>query len=167
MKLIPLSKKGKHAGKYSAIVDDSDYEWLMQWNWSVSILGKKIYAVRYSYETGKKINILMHRQILNLIDPKADGDHKNNNGLDNQRHNLRKSTRSQNIANRTKIKNGSSKYLGVTRKTQNGHSYWYAQLEKSGVAYCLGTHKTEEDAAMAYDKKAKEIHGEFANLNFR
>ena len=35
MKLIPLSKYGKYRGMYFVQVDDEDFEWLNQWNWSV------------------------------------------------------------------------------------------------------------------------------------
>jgi hypothetical protein len=57
----------------------------------------------------------------------------------------------------------SSKYLGV--HFCNSRKVWVAQLQHDGKSYSAGLHKLENDAALAYNKKAKQLHGEFANLN--
>ena len=166
MKLIPLSKRGKkNSGKYFAMVDDADFDWLNQWNWYVNVAKNTYYALRET-RAGSSKAVLMHRLILGLNKSRLHGDHIDHNGLNNQRSNIRIATRSQNVANRKSSKNSSSKYLGVTLK-KGKYTYWYAQIEKEGKVFSLGTHKFEEDAARAYDAKAKELHGEFANLNFK
>jgi hypothetical protein len=155
MKRIKLGgKKGK--GKY-AIVDDSDYKWLSGYNWSFTAKG---YAnVRIDNRT-----VLMHRLIMNTPEG-MDTDHKNNNGLDNQRHNLRIATVSQNKMNIGKkvFKGGSSsKYKGVCLRKTAKVRKWRCNV---GVIE-LGSFETEIEAAMAYDKRAKELYGEFVILNF-
>lgn len=88
MKLIPLSR-----GLF-AKVSNRDYKFLMQWKWSVHVSGRqgKLYAGR-GRGTKDSPRILMHRVILPTD---LDVDHKNNDGLDNRRKNLRARTRSQN-----------------------------------------------------------------------
>jgi len=179
MKEIPLRNK-KHEIVAYALVDDSDFEWLMQWKWHRQIDAHTSYAVRQETINGKRVGFKMHRVILGLTDPKIKGDHRNHNGLDNQRHNLRRGTQKNNGANRTSNRGSSSKYLGVSywiseveRTLKNGtkkkyrYEAWQSSIEKDGIGYSLGKHNTEEDAARAYDKKAMELHGEFANLNFK
>jgi hypothetical protein len=90
-------------------------------------------------------------------------DHKNRNGLDNQKSNLREATRSQNNANKKPTSFSSSRFLGVSKR----YSKWTARITKNGVTYDLGAFKIEDEAAKAYDNKAIELHGEFANLNFK
>jgi hypothetical protein len=77
---------------------------------------------------------------------------------------MRNCTKSQNAMNR-KSYHGSSKYLGV--KVIN-NKYIVANIKPwHADQLYLGKFLTEEDAARAYDAKAKELHGEFANLNFK
>ncbi|KKN42138.1 hypothetical protein LCGC14_0716420 [marine sediment metagenome] len=90
-------------------------------------------------------------------------DHKDCNSLNNQKNNLRKVTRSQNAVNRHHKRKSTSKYYGVNYdKTRN---LWECKLKKDQVKIWVGRFKNEEEAALAYNKKAIEIHGQFATLN--
>ncbi len=160
MKQISLSKTGKNKGLYFALVDDWNYDYLNQFSWHVVKHKDKRYARRITVDGF----IYMHKEIMAL---KGNGmiDHEDGNGLNCQEYNLRFSNYSQNNANKKSAKNSTSKYIGVhwfTRKKK-----WKAQIQKDKKVICLGSYDDEEIAAMAYDKAAKEIHGEFANLNFK
>lgn len=172
MKLIPLSKRGKNKGKYFAQVDDEDYDLLMQFNWYVQLNDNGL-----NYATSKfggKIGNSMHRFLLDVTDRKIFVDHKDHNGLNNQRVNLRLSSNSQNQIN-SRVNYGSSKFRGVRNCVvkqkyikKNGeeglyiNNYWRAKIVFMGKAIDIGCFKKEEDAVRAYDKKAKELFGEFA-----
>lgn len=90
-------------------------------------------------------------------------DHRDHEGLNNTRTNLRLATRSQNSCNNKKTRGRSSKYKGVSRDKRG---YWRAKIHFKGKHIFLGYFDNEIDAARAYDKAAKELHGEFAVLNF-
>ena len=106
----------------------------------------------------------MHREILGITDPKINVDHLDGDGLNNQRSNLRVCTDSQNGANRGKQKNNKSGYKGVhwNKKTKK----WAAQIQYHKKVLNLGYYSDIIEAAKAYDKKALELFGEFARLNF-
>jgi hypothetical protein len=167
MKLIKLNKRKNNNHLY-AMVDDSDFNWLNQWNWFAHKRSKKYYAARTIWElqpngTKKSFTISMHRIIMGITDKSTLVDHKDFSGLNNQRDNLRICSVSQNNAHILPRKNKTSKYLGVYLNKR--YNLWVAQVRKNGKANVAGYFKNEKEAAIAYDKKAAELHGEFASLN--
>ena len=157
MKRIPLTQ-----GKF-AIVDDEDYDWLNQWKWCVQKNHRRYYAMRGLYEDGIKIKTLrMHRVILKPIKG-FETDHINHNGLDNRKSNLRLCSHQQNMQNQRGNQNTSSRFKGVT--FEKNISKWRGQLRHNSKTYHLGCFDIEIDAAIAYDKKAQEVFGEYACLN--
>ncbi len=90
-------------------------------------------------------------------------DHRNHDGLDNRRENLRPCTRKENQRNQ-KIQHGkASKFKGVFRDCPDK---WTSLITVNGRKIRLGNFALEEDAAKAYDKAAQQHFGEFACLNF-
>jgi hypothetical protein len=106
----------------------------------------------------------MHRQLLELP-VGVRGDHRYNNGLNNQRINLRPASCRQNSANcRKRQRVAGSKYKGVSW-SKRGRGAWVVQIGKRPYAY-VGRFQSEIEAAQAYDLAAKKIYGEFARPNF-
>lgn len=159
MKLIPLTQ-----GKF-AKVDDEDYEWLMQFKWQASLERGIWYAVSgFSNKEKGSGKLRMHRLILGLTDRYELGDHIDHDGLNNQRNNLRNSNHSTNAMNKRK-KTG-LEYKGVCISRIRGHIYYRSFIMINGQSSYLGNFKTAMEAAKTYDKKALELFGEFAKLNF-
>lgn len=90
-------------------------------------------------------------------------DHINNNTLDNRKGNLRICSNGVNIQRAGLFKSNTSGYRGAYYIKRLG--LWAARIKKDGVQYSLKYHKTKEDAARAYNKKALELFGEHACLN--
>ncbi len=160
MKEIKINSK-KYGIKI-ILIDDADFEFLNDFKWSLKIdKDNRCYAHRK--DKGKEIKL--HRFILNCPTNYC-VDHIDGNGLNNQRDNLRICTYGQNSRNSFKYNFGltSSKYKGVTWDKQK--LKWRAQISFEGKHTTLGRYKIEIEAAKAYDKKAKELFGEFARLNF-
>ena len=142
-----------------ALVDDEDYEVLIQRKW---YLNKAGYAVAPKYVVGSYSNgkyktesSTMHGMIMGETpEPGLEVDHRNRNGLDNQKHNLRWATHQQNMMNCLPT----SGYKGVTKD----RTRWSAKI---GDLY-LGSFGTAEDAAKVYDKAARKLFPDFAYLNF-
>jgi hypothetical protein len=159
---IPLTK-----GKVT-IVDAADYEWLMRWKWYATWCenSQTFYAVRSSSrkEIGGRHQIYMHREILGLKrgDPRQ-GDHEEiTETLDNRRSNLRISTVLQNKQNARATRQNTSGFIGVV-----SHPYgWCAVISHLNKRIHIGLFKTKERAARARDRKAIELRGRFARLNF-
>lgn len=157
-KKIPLSQ-----GKY-AIVDAGDYDFLNQFKWCYFNAG---YAGRNQYMGGGRKNqvakaIYMHRLVTSAL-VGMDVDHINGNGLDNRKENLRVVTHAENLMN-SKSRGGTSKFKGVYWNVRD--NIWVARITKNYKGIHIGYFKTEIEAAMAYDQKAKELFGEIATLNF-
>jgi len=159
MKKILLSQ-----GKY-ALVDDEDYEYLNQWNWCIMKGDKKtFYAFRKDYSEGTPKGILMHRTVMKTPDNEQ-VDHRDHNGLNNQKINLRNCTHKQNHGNQAPCLKKISKYKGVSC-FEGRKKPWFAQITKEGKRFYKGSFEKEIDAAYVYDEMAKELFGEFAWLNF-
>ncbi len=151
MKEIPLTNSNK-----VAFVDDDDYENVVRFKWMISKNNSVLRTTIVKDERPYLHQFLMGRTFI---------DHKDRNPLNNTRHNLRFSTQSQNCANTIKRnKEFTSIYKGVYwAKTRNK---WIAQIKIDRKAIRIGGFNSEIEAAKAYDKKALELFGEFAVLNF-
>jgi hypothetical protein len=90
-----------------------------------------------------------------------DGDPKNNAPS-----NLRECNRVGNVRNAKAKRRShkSSRYKGVTYRAKSGR--WIVQCKGVGPNAYRGSYPTEIEAARAYDEIAREIHGEFARVNF-
>lgn len=142
------------------LVDDEDYELVSKYKWWEARFKNGRYAA--CKINGKRT--LMHRLILGA-EPHQIIDHKDRNGLNNMKENLRFCNRAQNRANAKPW--GKSKYLGVTER----RGKWYAIIYKDRRARVLGIFPKTSDgeimAAMAYDAAAIIQYGEFANINIK
>lgn len=146
-----------------ALVDDWNYNWLDKRKWHVIKPKKTYYAVSHKNRDGKcdGKHYYMHREIMNP--QKGQGvDHIDHNGLNCQEYNMRNCTIAQN--NRNTSSHGNSKYLGVSIRSDGRIT---AQIQINYRQTYIGIFRNEIDAARAYDVKAKELFGEFANLNFK
>jgi len=157
-----------------ATVSDEDYEYLMRWKWYAN---KRPCGQGVMYDVtrkgprdgnGKRETVLMARVVLERMGCDMAGKHADHidipETLNNSRDNLRPATLSESGANRRKRANCSSQYRGVC--WDKHHGKWRAFIKINGKKKSLGYHVIEEDAARAYDRKAYEVFGEFANLNF-
>lgn len=163
-----MSKRIKLTQGQYAIVDDEDFDELNKHKWYAQYAHciKGYYAVRHiRFKNGKQRQklIQMHRVIMNA--PKGmQVDHKNHNTLDNCKQNLRICNHSQNQHNRKLHKNTSSRYKGVCWNKEM--EKWRTSIRVSGESIFLGYFDSEEKAGKVYDKKARELFGEFALTNF-
>lgn len=138
-------------------VDDDLWHELTQYSWN--IINDYI-----STEINKK-RVSMHEYVMNkynLIPGENEIiDHINKIKHDNRKINLRINSRSGNSHNKKKAPGAASKYYGVSRNGKN----WGVRIIFKGITYHCGTFKKELEAAKAYNNKAIELYGEFANLN--
>lgn len=151
-------KRGRFKGKcFTVDAEDytrvSAYEWRLWWN------GYTFYP-RATID-GKRVTL---HEFLMGSEPGAHVDHRDRNGLNACRSNLRFSTSQQNNQNRGKARalTASSQYKGVNR-TPRGK--WRAQI-RAGRSIFLGHFNSEEAAARTYDAAARRLFGEFAVCNF-
>lgn len=155
-KEIPLTK-----GKV-ALVDDDDFAAFGEFSWSYSSAG---YAVRSVYPESfrRPKTETLHRVIMSAP-PGLVVDHINGDRLDNRRENMRVCTIAQNCRNSRGRANRIEPYKGISRLSSGR---WKATVFCDGTGYYLGVYDTPEEAGRAYDRKATELFGEFAGLNFK
>jgi hypothetical protein len=145
-----------------AMVDDEDFDRINQRTWRLAKNSNKrkvAYAVSDRRIRGKVVKVLMHREVLCLSGDEL-VDHRNRDGLDNRKANLRIASASQNQGNRTKRHDNTSGYKGVTWDSER--KKWRATIQERK----LGRFDSPKEAARAYDEAALELWGDFALLNF-
>jgi hypothetical protein len=145
---------------FVALVDETDLPVVIAYTWTVAHRGrcrKRHYAVTRC--DGRVVSL--HRM---LAPQWAVIDHRNTNGLDCRRNNLREATTSQNVAGQQKqLRPTSSQYKGVHWSTrQRG---WRAEICHEGRRHWLGVFQGEQQAALAYNAAARRLFGEFARPN--
>jgi hypothetical protein len=142
-----------------AVVDEEDYPLVSEYVWYVERRSRSTYARRKWTEDGRVRSQYMHNFILGMLGV----DHRNHDGLDNRRANLRPANQSQNIGNQ-RAQSGSSRFKGVHwfKRDQK----WRACIKVGRRGRHIGYFASEEDAARAYDAVALKEFGEFAFLNF-
>lgn len=155
MKEIILTK-----GKV-ALVDDADFGRLSIHKWYALKGDKRFYSARNVPFNGGQKRIFMHREIMGTSKG-IQVDHKNGNGLDNRKDNLRNCTRSENCRNKKKYCGG-SKFKGVSWDKR--HKKWIVQIKYEDKNRHVGFFDNEIVAASVYNKVARERFGEFAWLN--
>jgi hypothetical protein len=153
----------KLASGGAALIDEEDLHIVLGFKWYAAMSSRKFYAFRVRKKGHEKETPQMHRIIMG--NPDGEVDHINGNGLDNRKCNLRICTRTENMYNRRPKRGGTSKYKGVWYERHANHGRWRAQIRAGGKAINLGSFHNEEDAAIAYNKAALELHGDFALLN--
>jgi hypothetical protein len=156
---IVLKSKGK---SYTILCDKEDaYLFETYTFWVYEYMGG--YITIYCQIKGKKLRL--NRMIMSP-EPGLVVDHINRNPLDNRKSNLRICTSQQNSWNQNKHARGANNFRGVC-KIKNKHSVKYrANIYHKGKNITIGIFNTEEEAALAYDKKVREFRGEFGVTNF-
>jgi hypothetical protein len=146
---------------YEAVIDAVDAAWVGRHNWCARVKGNNVYPVRNIEKNGRQAGIkALHLFML----PPREGfviDHKDGNGLNNCRSNLRYATHGQNTANGLH-RNRRTPGLKGTQQTKYGR--WVAFIQHNKKNHYLGTFDTTEEAHAAYREAALRLHGDFARF---
>jgi len=146
-----------------ALVDDADYESLRFMRWHLDKGVSKSYARTRIYAGKSSQLVRMHRFLMNppvgvLVD------HRDRDGLNNQRSNLRICTPAENNRNAVKQINNKSGYKGVSWDKEK--RLWTVGVSIKHKRKIIGRYFCLIKAAKAYDEAAIKYYGEFARLNF-
>ncbi len=150
---------------YVTKVDAKDFSELSRWMWGASEARGLVYAVTGQWIPEKQgyKRIYLHTYLMGIRNGFV-VDHESGDSLDNRRDNLRWSTVQQNAQNQKARNNITGKFKGVGWCKRE--EKWRARISINRKDITLGYFNTELEAALAYDKAAKQYFGEFARLNF-
>lgn len=151
MKEIPLTRG------LVALIDDEDYAAVSKFKWHAQWSRRTFYAKRRDGDKHVALHQILIPGVLQI-------DHRDGNGLNNQRSNLRSATAGENSRNRGPNKNNASGWKGVS--WYKAGRKWRATIYVQGKNRLLGSFDDSVEAAKAYDAAARELHGQFARLNF-
>ena len=145
-----------------AIVDRADLDKLAGLTWRAVCLNGHWYA--QTSIPGVEQPVFMHRYLTDCPAGKL-VDHADGDGLNNRRANMRVCTHTENMWNQRAQATGRkvSRFKGVTWKPRG--KPWAAAIQQRGERLYIGSYRTEEEAARAYDAAAKVFHGRFACTN--
>lgn len=161
---IPLTRG------FVAIVDDEDYDKVSRFKWHAKTSKRSVYAARAipnPQARGPRQTLLYLHHVITGY-PRVD--HRDGDGLNNRRENLRAATMTQNNQNRRASRTAASRFKGVFTNsgfTNSGRGLpWKAGIKVGARSIHLGYFGSEDDAARAYDAAAREHFGEWAAVNF-
>lgn len=161
---MKLKKTGQvirlFSGEYVR-VDEEDYERLSQYSWCLFKSEKWQYAIRTEYKNGTQKTIYMHREIMRVTDPKIYVDHRDHDGLNNLKSNLRVSDNRFNQYNVGKKSTSKQKYKNIRQLDENR---WQVRVRTPKGKRVERVVYSEEDAVKLYNELALKYHGEFAYL---
>jgi hypothetical protein len=150
------------------LVSNEDYEWLMQWHWHVTKGNTTYYAVRYTRKA--EVDLYPYRTRLSIHGVLYEGritqglmvDHRNGNGLDNRRSNLRLCTNAQNLRNHTRApKHSTTGITGVSWHKRDKR--WRAYIKVNDKNVHLGYYKTIEEAIAVRRAAELQYFGKWAH----
>ena len=153
--IVPLTRG------YEAVIDASDVSLVNRNSWQAKIRFRAdgsirtVYAVRSIREGGRNIMQSLHSIILGV--PIVD--HRDGNGLNCRKYNLRSASFQENARNKGMSCNNTSGFKGVTLHKSTGK--WHSRITVNRKSAHLGLFSTKEEAAAAYAKASREFHGEF------
>jgi hypothetical protein len=157
-----MTKKIKLTRGFEAIIDDEDFIRVSRYKWRVTSGKWGTYAVTWVRIEGKGRHVYLHRFLLGFPADKlitfANGDR-----LDCRRENLKFTTRSKSQMGKLRSTGNRTGFKGVS--FNKAAEKFKAYIKKDGKLHYLGLYATAKEAAAAYNKKAKELFGEFAGLN--
>lgn len=160
-----MAKEIELTNGMKAIVDDEDYDYLLDYNWRALKNGKTYYAIFGKRVNGKYSNTWMHRMIMDAKNREDEINHIDHNGLNNQKNNLRKTTHKKVMWQKNAADSKPTKFKGISFHKPS--KKWRARIFVDGKMKYLGYYKNEIEAAKGYDNEQKKHYGEFANLNFK
>lgn len=159
-----LSIHSPKYGVHKVLIDDKDWPRIKNYKWCVEYrYGRLKSIITTVRKNGERKNVRLHKLLTNY----SYCDHINGNVLDNRKKNLRRVSHSENMQNRKTGVNNKCGYKGVypvLYRDKNTIKY-KAQIGFRKKQIHIGTYNTAAQAALAYNKAAKQLHGEFAKLN--
>jgi len=166
---VKLWKNKDELSDKVALVDDEDYERVVEAIRYKNGIPGKWYAHEvakgYCYAVNGSRDVSIHRVVMNAP-PGMDVDHINGDKLDNRKENLRVCTRAQNSSNKKLRRDSKSGFKGVYQTRSGRYQAYIGMPGTAGKHERLGTYDTPEEAARVRDRRAIELHGEFAYTNF-
>ena len=163
---IEIFSKGE---RFVCPFDKEDYPRIKNFRWSITTPSKRNktrYLRTHPYRVGPSSDwvLILHQLIMSFP---VDGviDHINQNGLDNRKINLRVISSIENARNKTYSRKPKSGFVGVV-KNASIKKPWKVYITHFKKSIYLGAFEDKNEAAREFDKKALELRGEFAVLNF-
>lgn len=145
----------------TALIDAEDFDRVNKFKWQAQVRRSGGWYARRQISRKPSNSVYLHQFIMPGI---GRLDHRDGDGLNNQKKNLRPATASQNTINSSKLPGCTSKFKGVHWSKKA--CCWMARIGIHRQRIYLGIFESEEAAARAYDLAAVRLHGEFARLNF-